>query len=429
MPDPAIPTASEATRRIATGSLTAEAYTRACLDCIAAREPVVQAFAALDADAALRTARALDSAPSRGPLHGIPFAVKDVIDTTDLPTAMGSPIWQGYRPRADAASVALTLAAGGVMLGKTVTAELAYVAPGPTTNPHHSAHTPGGSSSGSAAAVAAGMVPLAIGTQTGGSVLRPASFCGVVGFKPSYGAIPRAGMKLMADSLDTIGLMTRTVEDAALFFAVLSGDSPEPVPDLPAAPRIGLCRTHLWDLAEPSSHEAVEDAARRLEAGGAVLREVRLPAAFAALTETRVTINDHEIGRSLAHEWAYHRESLSPRLAKAVETGRAIPRSAYVAAMEAAESARARFPQAMAGCDAFLVLGASGEAPEGLGSTGDSRFQGLWTLLHGPAIGLPTHRGPRGLPVGIQLVAPPHADRHLLAVAHWAMARLGSPFP
>jgi amidase len=424
---PIIPTASEAARRIAAGSLTCEAYARACLDRIAEREPVVQAFAALDAAAALRAARALDAAPSRGPLNGIPFAVKDVIDTADLPTAMGSPIWKGHQPRADAASVALARGAGGLMLGKTVTAELAYVTPGPTTNPHNSGHTPGGSSSGSAAAVAAGMVPLAIGTQTGGSVLRPASFCGVVGFKPSYGAIPRAGMKLMADSLDTIGLMTRTVEDAALFFAVLSGDPPELLPDLPAAPRIGLCRTHLWDLAEPSAREAVEGAACRLEAAGAVLREITLPPSLAALTEARVTINDHEIGRSLSHEWAHHRKSLSARLARTVETGRAISRAAYVAALDAAESARSCFPEAMAGCDALLVLGASGEAPEGLGSTGDSRFQGLWTLLHGPAIGLPTHRGPQDLPVGIQLVAPRHADRHLLAVAHWVMARLGSP--
>ncbi|MBP0495734.1 amidase [Pararoseomonas indoligenes] len=419
-------TATEAARRISSGTLTAEAYARSCLEAVAAREPVVRAFAALDAEAALRAARELDAGPSRGPLNGVPFAVKDVIDTADLPTEMGSPIWQGYRPRVDAACVALSRAAGGVMLGKTVTAELAYVAPGPTTNPHDPAHTPGGSSSGSAAAVAAGMVPLALGTQTGGSVLRPASFCGVVGLKPSYGAIARPGMKLMADSLDTIGLMARTVEDANLFLAVLTAERPEPLPDI-APPRIGLCRTHLWDLAEPAAREAVENAARRLEAAGAVLRDVALPPDFAALTEARVTINDHEISRALAWEWEYRRAGLGGRVAATVERGRAIPRAAYAAAQEAAAAARARFPEAMAGCNALLTLGAAGEAPEGLASTGDSRFQGLWTLLHGPAVGLPTHCGPKGLPVGIQLVAPRHADRHLLAVTRWAMDRLGSP--
>lgn len=422
-----LPDATEAARRIAAGTLTAEAYAAACLDRIAACEPVVRAFVSLDPGAVLRAARALDAGPYRGPLHGIPFAVKDVIDTACAPTEMNSPLWSGHRPRMDAACVALARSAGGVMLGKTVTAEFAYVTPGPTANPHNPAHTPGGSSSGSAAAVAAGMVKLAIGTQTGGSVLRPASFCGVVGLKPSFGIVPRAGMKLMADSLDTIGVLASTVEDAALFLDVLSGEVPAPLPDLPTAPRIGLCRTHLWDLAAPSAQAAVDDAARRLEAAGATLREVSLPPDFTALTEARVVINDHEIARNLAAEWRC-RERLSDRLARTVAAGRAIPRADYVAALTAAESARLRFPEVMAGCDALLVLGAAGEAPEGLGSTGDSRFQGLWTLLHGPAVGLPTYRGPQRLPIGIQLVAPRFADRRLLAVAHWVMARLGSPF-
>ena len=415
------PTATEALRRIAAGTLTPGAYWQACRELVAAREPLVRAFVTLAPEVAPEVAQ--EAAP--GPLWGIPFAVKDVIDTAELPTQMGSPIWQGHRPRADAACVALARAAGAVLLGKTVTAELAYVTPGATTNPHDPAHTPGGSSSGSAAAVAAGMVPLALGTQTGGSVLRPASFCGVVGFKPSYGAIPRAGMKLMADSLDTIGLMARSVEDAALFHAVLSGDAPAPLLAI-AAPRIGLCRTHLWEMAEPEARAAVEDAAARLEAAGATIRDVDLPPAFAALTEARVTINDHEVARSLSDEWRRQREGLSPRLAAAVRHGLAIPRADYAAATQAAAEARAAFPAAMQGCDALLVLGAAGEAPPGLASTGDSRFQGLWTLLHGPAIGLPTHRGPRGLPVGIQLVAPQHRDGALLAVAQWVFDRLGS---
>jgi amidase len=420
---------TEAAARIASGGLTAAALAEACLARIEALEGTVRAFAALDAGATRAAARAADAAASRGPLHGVPFAVKDVIDTADLPTAMGSPIWAGHRPRADAACVALARAAGGILLGKTVTAEMAYVTPGATTNPHHAGHTPGGSSSGSAAAVAAGMVPLALGTQTGGSVLRPAFFCGVVGFKPSFGAIPRAGMKLMADSLDTIGLFARGVEDAAAFAAVLAGEPPAPLPALDAPPRLALCRTHLWDDAAAEGREAVLDAAARLRLAGVEVREMVLPLDLSALMAARNTINDYEIARALAHEWTWHRDALSPRLAQAIQAGWGIPLAAYRQAQRLAETARLSFAAAMDGLDALLVPGAAGEAPAGLGHTGDSRFQGLWTLLHGPAIGLPTHRGPRGLPVGVQLVAPRHADATLLAAAAWAMRRLGPAIP
>lgn len=338
-----------------------------------------------------------------------------MLDTADLPTAMGSPIWAGHRPRADAAVVAMMRAAGGVLLGKTVTAELAYVQPGPTTNPHDAAHTPGGSSSGSAAPVAAGMVPLALGTQTGGSILRPASFCGVVGFKPSFGVVPRFGLRLMSDSLDTIGVFARDVADVALWLGLFGVEARS----LDAPPRIAVCRMPLWAEADPAARAAVEQAAARLADAGAVVRELALPERFADFTATRVVINDVEIARSLAHEWRVARDRLSPRLAAAVEKGLGIGAAAYRQALGAAQAARAEIPALLRDVGALLVLGAAGEAPEGLGHTGDSRFRGLWTLLHGTAIGLPVSRGPRGLPVGVQLVAPQRQDARLLAVAAW----------
>ena len=409
--------------RIAAGALKAEEVAQALLDRIAAREPVVRAFAAIDPDAVLRQARALDVGPPRGPLHGVPIAVKDVLDTADLPTAMGSPIFAGHQPRADAACVALARAAGAVILGKTVTAEFAFVHPGPTTNPHNAAHTPGGSSSGSAAAVAAGMVPLALGTQTGGSVLRPAAFCGVVGFKPSFGLIHRGGLKLMAESLDTIGVFARSVADVALLLPVLAGLPPF-VPGTPPPPRIGVCRVHPWALASEEARAVVEEAAARLAKAGATVVDITLPPAFEELLAVRARINDFEIGRALSWEYEAERARLSHRLAQAIKAGRAVSLSDYRSAQQAAMAARTAFPAAIAGCDALLVPGAQGETPEGLGSTGDSRFQGAWTLLHGPALGLPVRRGPKGLPLGVQLVAPAGQDAALLETGRWVEAVL-----
>src|SRR5499425_151666 len=241
---------TEIVQDIAAGKFTAESVTRDCLERIKAREPTVQAWATIDPEHALAQARALDRGPPRGALHGVPIGVKDVIDTVDLPTEMGSPIYQGHRAACDAACVAVARAGGAVILGKTVTAEFAGMFPGPTTNPHNPAHTPGGSSSGSAAAVADFMVPAAFGTQTGGSVLRPAAFCGVVGYKPTFNLINRSGIKFAAESLDTIGLMARTIDDVELVTAVVVGKEPAPR-TLSSAPRLGLCRTPLWDTAQP----------------------------------------------------------------------------------------------------------------------------------------------------------------------------------
>ncbi len=415
-------TATEAARRIACGNLTSEALVEACLARIAAREPEICAFAALDPSVALQEARACDRGPRLGALHGVPFVAKDVLDTADLPTEYGSPIYSGHRPRADAACVARLRAAGAILLGKTITCEFAGFAPGPTRNPSNLAHTPGGSSSGSAAAVADFMVPVGLGTQTGGSILRPASYCGVIGYKPSFGIVSRAGLKLASDTLDTIGLLSRSIEDIALFADVLA--SREPVPLEPLAPRrIGLCRTFLWDEALPETRQAVETAAERLSEH-VEIRDLVLPATLHDIVATRGTIDDYERARALAYEWHHHRDRLSPHMAATVERGLAIPHARYVDALRSAASARALLPSLFAGFDLVLTPCATGEAPRGLDSTGVSTFQGLWTLLHVPAIGLPTHRGPHGLPVAIQLVAPLYADTRLLRFARWVADRL-----
>ena len=417
--------ATEIVRRIAAHETTAEAVVADCLARIAAREPTVHAFANLDPDMALARARELDSGPVRGPLHGVPIGVKDVIDTADLPTEMGSPIYRGHRAACDAACVAIARAAGAVILGKTVTAEFAGMTPGPTTNPHNQAHTPGGSSSGSGAAVADFMLPIAFGTQTGGSVLRPAAYCGVIGYKPTYNAFNRAGLKFAAESLDTIGLIARTLDDVELITAVLLGAPLEAVAALSSAPAIGLCRTPLWDTAQPETVLAVEDAAARLAAAGATLRDVALPDAFAGLrVAARETINNYERSKGMAAEWASHGDLISPKLRRSIELGREMPYLDYVAALRLGEHCRGRLDQVFEGFDILLAPCVKGEAPLGLDATGDPSFQAIWTILHVPALTLPTHRGPNGLPVGIQLIARRHDDRRLFACARWVWERL-----
>jgi amidase len=416
---------TEIAQGIAAQEFTAEAVVRACLDRIAAREAVVHAFASVDPALALAQARALDAGPTRGALHGVPIGIKDVIDTADLPTEMGSPIYQGHRPRYDAACVALLRAAGAIILGKTVTAEFAGMTPGPTANPLNPAHTPGGSSSGSAAAVADLMLPAALGTQTGGSVLRPAAYCGVVGYKPTYNLFNRAGLKFAAESLDTIGLIARTLDDIELITDALIAREPGPSASLDKPPNIGLCRTPLWDTAQPETKEAVEDAAARLVSAGAGVREVVLPTEFAGLkTAARETINNYERSKSMAAEWASDRDRISERLQRCIEGGLAMPYGDYVAALRLGEHCRARLDQVFDGVDILLAPCVNGEAPRGLASTGDPGFQAIWTILHVPALTLPTHRGPNNLPVGIQLVGRRYDDRRLFACARWVWERL-----
>lgn len=413
--------AVEAAKRISEGGLSSEALVRACLDRIAAREPEVSAWSFLDAEAALTRARQCDASRPIGPLHGVPVGIKDVIDVCGMPTGMGSPIYKDYRPFADASCVAALRAAGAVILGKTVTAEFAGVTPGATRNPIALSRTPGGSSSGSAAAVADNMVPLAFGTQTGGSILRPASYCGVVGFKPSYNTVNRAGLKFAAESFDTIGPMARTVADVALIWRILVGQGASETQAASRPLRFALFRTQHWHRASIETAEAMRTVADRLMSRGATIEEIPVPKGFEELTEARKVINNYERARALAWEWQHHRDQISRALAAVVTDGMSIPYDNYLRATKTVEHWRAWLGNAMNGYDALLTPSADGEAPQGLESTGSAAFQENWTMLHAPSISLPLCTGPNGLPVGVQLVGKLHGDDALLNVAQWAM--------
>jgi Asp-tRNA(Asn)/Glu-tRNA(Gln) amidotransferase A subunit family amidase len=413
---------------IAAGEVTCESVVRDCADRIATRDGVVKAWVNFDPGLALAQARALDHERRRGPLHGVPIGVKDIIDTFDMPTEMGSPIYRGYRPLADAACVAILRRAGAVILGKTVTCELAGMAPSATTNPHNAAYTPGGSSSGSAAAVADDMAPVALGTQTGGSVLRPSSFCGVFGYKPTYNSFNKAGVKPAAESIDTIGWITRSIEDMELLTAILRMQEAQPPHVLEAAPRIGVCRTEIWDTAQPETKAAVEGAAIALAKAGASVRDIDLPQAFAGLHAlAHGTINHFERAACVAFEWDQHREALSPQMRRYIEGGLKTSRADYVAAWRRVEECRALLPKMFEEFDVLLTPCVPGEAPKGLASTGDPSMQAMWTALHTPSMTLPTHRGPNNLPVGIQLIAQRYDDDRLFACARWIWSRIGAP--
>jgi Asp-tRNA(Asn)/Glu-tRNA(Gln) amidotransferase A subunit family amidase len=416
-------TASQALTEITEGRATSEDLVRACLEKIDNREPDVQAWVHVDGARAIAEARAIDASGPKGPLHGLPVGFKDVIDTADMPTAYGSDIYPGYQPDADAACVALIRAAGGVVMGKTVTTEFAFVNPNKTRNPHNLDHTPGGSSSGSAAAVADFMVPLTFGTQTGGSVIRPASFCGVVGYKPSIGQFSYAGVKLLARSLDTLGAFSRSVADLALLRAALLG-APATVQTLSGPPAIALCRTPWWDGADPSSQASVQSAAVRFTSAGANVSELELSANFAGLEDANHTIMIYEGRRSLAHEFARCEKMLSENLKSRMAHGLDISFDDYRAAIELARTCQREFDELAAKFDAILVPSAVGEAPQGLTSTGDATFNRPWTTIGVPCVTLPNTTGRNGLPVGIQLVTPFGTDEKLLSVAVWAEGAL-----
>jgi Asp-tRNA(Asn)/Glu-tRNA(Gln) amidotransferase A subunit family amidase len=421
MPDPLSLSARAAAQEIAAGRISAVELVTACLDRIAAREPAVGAWHRLDRDAALAAARHCDAAAPSGPLHGIPIAVKDLIDTVDLPTGYGSAIYEGNRPAADAACVALARGAGAIVLGKSVTTEFACFTPGKTANPHNPGHTPGGSSSGSAAAVADGMVPLAFGTQTAGSVIRPAAFCGCVGFKPSFGLIPRAGVKMLCDSLDTIGTMARNVGDAAFFAGVVSGRPALRDVAMPfAPPHFGFYRTPMWAEAEPGTAAALDQARTALERAGAWVAEIAVPPEHRGLTAAQDAVMGFELARNLAHERLRHSAELSPRLAQMLDAGMTVGADAYDAALAQTAAARARLDAFFGPCDALLTPAAPGEAPLGLGYTGNPVFNRMWTLLGTPCVTLPAIWGESGLPTGIQLVGRPGHDAPLMAAALFA---------
>ncbi len=399
--------------------------TRACLERIAARENEVHAWAYVNAEQAIAAARTFDRGEKRGPLAGVPFGVKDIVDTADMPTEWGTRIHKGRQPERDAACVALSRKAGALLLGKTVTTEFANLHPGPTRNPHDLNRTPGGSSSGSAAAVADFMAPLAIGTQTTGSTIRPASFCGVVGYRPTWGEHRMHGVMEASGSLDTLGILARSVEDVALYRDVLLGVTPEPVESLDRVPHIALCKSHVWDKFEPTTRTLVEDAANRLARAGAKISEFELPADFARLNEAHRWISSFEFARTFTWEIEHHWNEISETLRSGrLEDGIGGDFDRYVASKRIAEECRIRLDDLWRDIDVLLTPAAFGEAPVGMPAfEGVPLFQ-LWTILHVPAITLPVFRGPAGLPIGAQLLARRHDDRNLFACAKWAFQKL-----
>jgi Asp-tRNA(Asn)/Glu-tRNA(Gln) amidotransferase A subunit family amidase len=415
-------TASEAVARLATGKLTAEDLSQACLERARAGAKI-KAWAWLNPEQALAQARGVDRSGRKGLLAGVPVGIKDVIDTVDMPTEHGSSIYRGNRPFADAACVALIRSASGVILGKTVTTEFANRHPGPTVHPHNAEHTPGGSSSGSAAAVADFQAPLALGTQTGGSTIRPAAFCGVIGYKPSFGEFSRVGVKMQCHNLDTLGIICRSLEDIALLRGALLAQQPGQVDRKSAAPRIGFCRTPAWEHADSDTHALLEHTAASLAAAGATVRDVALTPSD--ILDHHRRIFEFEASRNYAWEYEVHHEKLSEALREGLlARGRALPLAAYVEAIETAEAFRRNLDDVFAEVDVLLAPSAPGEAPQGLDSTGDARFNAIWTLAWTPCLTLPAGNGRKGLPLGIQLVGPRFRDEALLNAAAWVEARL-----
>lgn len=417
--------AVEAARRIEAGTLTVEELAEACLARIAERDPQVGAFIHIDPEAVRQAAR---GARADGPLRGLPVAVKDIIDTADLPTEYGSPIYAGNRPAEDAAVVVRTKAAGGLVMGKTVSTEFAWRTPGKTRNPNNLAHTPGGSSSGSAAAVADGMVPLAFGTQTAGSVIRPAAYCGVVGFKPTFGTHDRRGVKLLAEYLDTVGTFARSVEDVAFFDYALRG-SPPPRLDVfdGSAPRLAI-HVPFADKIDDDAAGALERARIAAQTAGASVVGLVDWTAYDTMDPVHAAVMTAGAARALAWEYDNARDQLSDFYRDTLEAGRKIDDTEYYGLQAQADAFRNDAAARLDGIDAILTVPASGEAPAGIEWTGDPLFNKVWTLLRWPCVTIPAGRGSHGLPVGVQIVTGYGEDARALAVASWlerALAAVG----
>jgi Asp-tRNA(Asn)/Glu-tRNA(Gln) amidotransferase A subunit family amidase len=406
-------------RRIESGDLTPAGAVELCAQAIAAREPEVGAFAALDVAAAKARANTEAAALKALPLRGMPIGIKDIFDTADFPTAYGSAIYEGHRPRADAALVTMAKRAGAIVLGKTVSTEMAFLDPAGTRNPHNLAHTPGGSSSGSAAAIAAGMLPIAIGTQTGGSVIRPASYCGVTGFKPSYRLLPMVGVKCFSWSLDTAGIFAAGVADAAFAAASITGRDLRIDKTPPAAPRIALVRTHIWQEASEPMRNAVETAARAAEKAGASVRDVTLPPIMEDAFRIHPTLQNYEAARALAFEYDRHRDQLPKLLRALLDNANAITAEDYDGARRITKRARKAYTDLMADFDVILTPSAPSAAPEGLTSTGDAKFNRLWTLVGPPCVNVAGLFDDSGLPLGVQIVGRFGRDRDALEAARF----------
>lgn len=427
--------AQEATAGIVAGQFTSEELVHACLERVEAREPEVRAWTYLDPEHALAQARRADEArrsgAGLGPLHGVPVGIKDIFDTADMPTENGTALQAGRRPREDATSVALLRQAGAVIMGKTVTTELAFYAPGKTRNPHNPGHTPGGSSSGSAAAVADGMVPLATCSQTNGSIIRPAAYCGVVGYKPSHGLISRHGVLAQSRTLDTLGAFARSVPDVALMAEVMMAyDSRDPdmrpsgrpllaelaAQDPPVTPALAYVQGPAWDRAETDTREAFAELA---EALGGSCEAVELPEVFGQGSPAQRTLHAVEMALNYATLYERGRDRLSPVLTATVEEGQRCLALDYVHALRRREVLNAGLDEVFEQFDAIVTPAAPGPAPEGLEATGDPAFCSLWTLCGVPAVSLPLLTASNGLPMGVQVVGRRGDDARLLRTARW----------
>ncbi len=432
--------ASDAARCLRDGTLQSEELTRACLDRIAASEPTLQAWTTIDPEYALEQARELDQRRSSGadigPLHGLPVGVKDIFDTRDMPTECGTSLMSARQPNRDAGTVTALREAGAVIMGKTVTTELAMYSPGKTTNPHDSAHTPGGSSSGSAAAVASNMVPLAIGSQTNGSVIRPASFCGVYGFKPSFGAISRSGVLALSRPLDTVGVFGRTVEDLALAAEPLFGfDERDPDSTLrarqhlvdtaagepPLPPNFAFVKTPVWDQAEDDTRDGF---AELVDALGDRCDEVELPALFDDAVRWHRTILYADLAKNLGQLYDDGRDTLSDLLRGMIEEGQSCLAVDYNRAVDMIDILNTGLEQIFDRYDAILTPAAPGEAPAGLESTGSPIFCSLWTFVGLPAVSLPLLQGSTSLPIGVQMIGARNGDSRLLRNARWVASHV-----
>jgi Asp-tRNA(Asn)/Glu-tRNA(Gln) amidotransferase A subunit family amidase len=428
-------TLTQAAADIREGRIASVDLVEDCLKRIDEADGKVQAWAFLDREHALSQAKAADDhrkqGKATGPLHGVPVGIKDIFDTGDMPTEFGSPLWAGRTPRRDAAAVAALRAAGAVIMGKTVTTEYAYFNPAKTRNPHDPERTPGGSSSGSAAAVAAFMVPGAIGSQTNGSVIRPAAFCGVVGFKPTHGLIPRSGALLLSRALDHVGVFARSVGDAALVAEQLVGfdaEDPDTRPtarpplaataasEPPLPPRFAFVRTPAWPKAEPVTGPAFAELVAAL---GDTASEVELGPSFERAIEMHRIVMEVEMAHNLHRDYEQGAALLSPVLRALIERGRAYPAIDYTRALAGSAHLNALLDEVFNEYDAILTPAAPGEAPRGLDTTGNPVFCTLWTYLGTPAVTLPLLQGENGLPIGVQLVGRRGNDARLLRTARW----------
>jgi Asp-tRNA(Asn)/Glu-tRNA(Gln) amidotransferase A subunit family amidase len=413
-------TAGALTQSLERGEITSVDIVEACLARIAARDPHVKAWAHIDREAALAQARARDAEPRRSVLHGIPVGIKDIFDTFDMPTTYGSPLYAGHRPASDSAVVGLLRMAGAVILGKCVTTEFASPVPAGTRNPHDLTRSPGVSSSGSAAAVADFHVPLALGSQTGGSTILPASFCGVVGYKASLTGIDRGGIRHLRPTLDTIGLFARSVDDIArLRAALVEHAAPDTAIRIDRRPRIGVCRSINWETAEPSGKAVLESAA-------AALTKAEMPPQFQGIEDSFRVISTVEGSRALRSEMAGHLPQLNHYIQASHIQAQRHDQAAYDRAQQHALRCRSALAEVFARCDVLITPAAAGEAVADLVSVSNSGFNRIWTLMHTPALSLPLFTGAAGMPVGLQVVGPIGHDDHTIAMARWIGSRLAS---